>query len=329
MHVSVVILLMVETPARKWNESETWLSPEQRYLKVKSKQKFLFCTIFIFFVCINLIFVLFYSFSSENDARKRWKQLRDYFLKILREPQKSGSAGGVKRKWYLYDRMLFVKAYTGCRQSTTNMEPLSPDDDTAAGADVAPQNSPSSFSLEASGSRAPTPLNGSTAEIDPDILTHQESSPKNNDNINKRPKRSFPQERASQGAFETEMIDAAKRLANNKKQEISEEEHFFLNLVPKLQQMSPLDRMECRGEIHMVVLKYMKRSLNSTSSVARHNDRDQPHLLVMTPIVMGYALWTSITSMVMALCRRHPPMPLDLTLNTCHSISNTRTVDEA
>ncbi|KAK3763711.1 hypothetical protein RRG08_022745 [Elysia crispata] len=212
---------------------------------------------------------------SENDARKRWKQLRDYFLKILREPQKSGSAGGVKRKWYLYDRMLFVKAYTGCRQSTTNMEPLSPDDDTAAGADVAPQNSPSSFSLEASGSRAPTPLNGSTAEIDPDILTHQESSPKNNENINKRPKRSFPQERASQGAFETEMIDAAKRLANNKKQEISEEEHFFLNLVPKLQQMSPLDRMECQGEIHMVVLKYMKRSLNSTSSVARHNDRDQ------------------------------------------------------
>ncbi|GFS05333.1 endonuclease-reverse transcriptase [Elysia marginata] len=33
------------------------------------------------------------------------------------------------------------------------MEPLSPDDDTAADGAVAPQNSPSSFSLEASGSK--------------------------------------------------------------------------------------------------------------------------------------------------------------------------------
>ncbi|GFO11369.1 hypothetical protein PoB_003787400 [Plakobranchus ocellatus] len=61
------------------------------------------------------------------------------------------------------------------------MEPLSLDDDTANDADVAPQNNPSSFSLEASGSRAPTPSNGSTAEADiiQDIITQDESSATN------------------------------------------------------------------------------------------------------------------------------------------------------
>ncbi|GFO25233.1 hypothetical protein PoB_005173800 [Plakobranchus ocellatus] len=64
------------------------------------------------------------------------------------------------------------------------MEPLSLDDDTANDADVAPQNSSSSFSLEASGSRAPTPSNGSTteAEIIQDIITQDESSATNRRN---------------------------------------------------------------------------------------------------------------------------------------------------
>lgn len=174
--------------------------------------------------------------------------------------------------------MLFVKAYTGDRQTTTNMEPLSPDDDTAAVADVASQNSSSAFSLEASGSRAPTPSNESitaeTEEIGQYVNTHDESTPKNRENVKKRLKRPFPQQRASQGAFENEMIEAAKRLGHKKDQEISEEEHFFKNLVPKLQQMSPLDRMECQGEIHMIVLKYMKKSLSSNSCGAGHSDRD-------------------------------------------------------
>ncbi|GFO16004.1 hypothetical protein PoB_004250900 [Plakobranchus ocellatus] len=40
--------------------------------------------------------------------------------------------------------------------------------------------------------------------------------------------------------------------------------------------MSPLDRMECQGEINMIVLKYMKKSLSSTSCGARLSDRDLP-----------------------------------------------------
>ncbi|GFO45043.1 hypothetical protein PoB_007154800 [Plakobranchus ocellatus] len=114
------------------------------------------------------------------------------------------------------------------------MEPLSLDYDTANDADVAPQNSSSSFFLEAYGSRAPTPSNGSTAEAEiiQDIITLDESSATNRRHVNKRPKKSFPQQRASQSAFETEMIEAAKRLANKKEHEISDDEHFKKNLVP-------------------------------------------------------------------------------------------------
>ncbi|GFO00593.1 hypothetical protein PoB_002709800 [Plakobranchus ocellatus] len=72
------------------------------------------------------------------------------------------------------------------------------------------------------------------------------------------------------------MIEAAKRLGNKKEHKISEEEHLFKNLVLRLQQMSPLDRMECQGEMHMIVLKYMKKSLSSITCGARLSDRDSP-----------------------------------------------------
>ncbi|GFO20485.1 hypothetical protein PoB_004699000 [Plakobranchus ocellatus] len=77
------------------------------------------------------------------------------------------------------------------------MEPLSLDYATANDADVAPQNSSSSFSLEASGSRAPTPSNGSTAEAEiiQDIITQDESSATNS--REKRPKKYFPSSRHS------------------------------------------------------------------------------------------------------------------------------------
>ncbi|GFN87886.1 hypothetical protein PoB_001439200 [Plakobranchus ocellatus] len=90
--------------------------------------------------------------------------------------------------------------------------------------------------------------------------------------------------------IETEMIEAAKRLGNKNEHEISEEEHFFENLVPKLKQMSPLDRMECQGEIHMIVLKYMKKCLVEPDSATETH----PHLPVLTPMAMVHSLMNSI-----------------------------------
>ena len=175
--------------------------------------------------------------------------------------------------------MLFIKPYTNDRKTTSNMEPLSPLDQ-ATGDDAASQVSASSVTLEPSRSlesieelevvQLPEPVQTS----DEQILTHTA----------KRPKRPFPQHRNRryQGSFESEMLEAAKRLGQKK--EMSEEEHFFKILVPKLQEMSPFDKMECQAEIHMVVLKYMRRRAPSANlGTNGHSDND-PHPSTSTAI---------------------------------------------
>lgn len=68
-------------------------------------------------------------------------------MKFSREAQKSGSVGGTKSKWYLFDQMLFVKRNISDKKTTSNIEPLPPDDYTLDD-DVASQASQSSFSLD-------------------------------------------------------------------------------------------------------------------------------------------------------------------------------------
>ena len=47
---------------------------------------------------------------TEQTARKKWCTLRDYFVKQHKQmtTAKSGAAASKKKKWYLYDSMLFL-----------------------------------------------------------------------------------------------------------------------------------------------------------------------------------------------------------------------------
>ncbi|GFS18218.1 LINE-1 retrotransposable element ORF2 protein [Elysia marginata] len=91
---------------------------------------------------------VFHQLHQGNDeARKRWKKLRNYFLKSHRETtkSKSGSAGGKKKKWYLHDRMLFILPYISDRNTTSNVLPVPSDEDALDDADNMSQASASSF----------------------------------------------------------------------------------------------------------------------------------------------------------------------------------------
>ena len=210
-----------------------------------------------------------FFFFSEDDARKRWKSLRDYFLKLSREAPKSGSAGGMKRKWFLFDRMLFLKSCMPDRKTTTNMAAPTPDDDTAI--DELSPLSPSSLPSFASGSQATSPSScGAVGNTGAAVLSPED---KHQDEELETPikkfrptsttprmhKNPFPQHRRPVCEFDAGLLEAAKRIGSKEEKELSEEEHFFKNLVPKLQNMNPIERMECQQEIHAVVLKYMKK----------------------------------------------------------------------
>ena len=190
---------------------------------------------------------------------------------------KSGAAGGKKRKWYLYDRMLFILPYTSDRSTTTNVVPL-PSDDVVDAEDNMSQASTSSFtSVQHVGT--PTPIPSPTLTVDE--TNHQDppsnhpgtsesqSQPQHNPRA-RRPKL-FPRKRAKHSEFESEMLKAAQRLGA-KKEETDEDEYFFKNLVPKMKLLNTVDKMKCEVEIHMVVLKYVEKvSKNAVAQPERIN----------------------------------------------------------
>jgi len=48
---------------------------------------------------------------SANDAAKRWKSLRDTFMKIIADERQPNGSGRVPRrkKWRFYDQMSFIR----------------------------------------------------------------------------------------------------------------------------------------------------------------------------------------------------------------------------
>ena len=183
---------------------------------------------------------------------------------------KSGAAGGKKRKWYLYDRMLFILPYISDRSTRTNVAPLSSDEDRDAENNMS-QASTSSFTSVQHVDTL-TPITSSTVDE-----TNHQDPPSNHPGTsesqfqpqhNPRPRRPklFPQQRAKHSVFESEILKAARRLCTIRK-ETDEDEYFFKNLVPKMKLLNTVDKMKCQAEIHMVVLKYVEKA--SENAVAQ------------------------------------------------------------
>ncbi|GFO18961.1 hypothetical protein PoB_004546600 [Plakobranchus ocellatus] len=204
---------------------------------------------------------------------------------------KSGAAGGKKRKWYLYDRMLFIVPLNISDTSTTsNVPPVSSDEDVLDDEDTMSQASTSSFiSAQNVDTLTPAPLptlaidescNQDTPSNHP---TTSESQPQAQQNPRPRRPKLVPQRRAQATEFEAEMLKAAQRLAT-KQVESDEDEHFFKNLihVPKMKLLNIVDKMKCQAEIHMVVLKYVEKA--SDSAVL------QPERVYQTPVHTSTAL---------------------------------------
>ena len=232
------------------------------------------------------MYIFFYLFT-DDEARKK---LRDYFQKTHREltTNKSGAAGSKKRKCYLYDRMLFSLPFLGDRSTTTNVAPLSSDEDVLDSEDSTSQASTSSCpSTQCMDTPTPT-LPDETNNQDPPATRPVRSDSTSQPQQSAAPRRPklFPQHRAQQSQFEFEMLRAAQRVGEKKVEtvEIDEDEHFFKSLIPKIKLLNTVDKMKCQAELHMVVLKYVEAASNSTVLQREPGQQATPQTPVYTSI---------------------------------------------
>ncbi|RUS91301.1 hypothetical protein EGW08_000915 [Elysia chlorotica] len=208
--------------------------------------------------------------SDEAESRKRWKKLRDYFLKTHRETTtcKSGSAGGKKKKWYLYDRMLFILPFISDRNTASNVTAISSDEDIDNGDDNMSQASSTSFTFSFSqATSTPDPL-------PPNTIADSELSEAST-SAEEKPQPKFPQSRKRKRTdFEREMLRAVQRLGarkeSQKSEELDEDEYFFKSLVPKMRRMDITNKIACQGKILNIVLEHIIKSEAASKGSPTH-----------------------------------------------------------
>ena len=158
--------------------------------------------------------------SPGDDARKRWKKMRDYFQKCHREMSslKSGSGSGKKRKCFLYDSLLFLVPHLNNRKTETNM-PESSDEDIP--------DLDESMSLDPSLSTHPPPTPATRQEetaINEDVnaTTENPRTPQRSTKCRRRTK--FPHERKSQADIDSKLLTAITTLGQNTAAQITQRE---------------------------------------------------------------------------------------------------------
>lgn len=88
-----------------------------------------------------------YILNVEEDCRRKWKSLRDMFIKDKRSEQRRRASGGTHRSWKYSWQMAFLTPFIQSRSSQANATIDDPDDerDDEDGEDERPAESNSSF----------------------------------------------------------------------------------------------------------------------------------------------------------------------------------------
>ena len=64
------------------------------------------------YIISPLVITVYLLELLENEVKKKWKNLRDTFIKELREKKKpSGSARKNRKEWYLFENMKFIMPF--------------------------------------------------------------------------------------------------------------------------------------------------------------------------------------------------------------------------
>ncbi|GFR64704.1 hypothetical protein ElyMa_000184200, partial [Elysia marginata] len=99
-------------------------------------------------------------------------------------------------------------------------------------------------------------------------------------------KRKYPQERYTANPVNDKMLDTISRIGTKlaQKEVLDEDEYFCRSLISKIKSLDPFSKLECQAEIQMVILRYMRRSVQAaegrqsqTYRSRQGSDYDQYH----------------------------------------------------
>ncbi|KAK3758353.1 hypothetical protein RRG08_004174 [Elysia crispata] len=202
---------------------------------------------------------------NDQTARKKWTTLRDYFQKTHRQltNTKSGSGTEKHRKWYLYDSLLFLLPHIGDRASSSNLSP-----------DQLEENEPT-FSVgdnsqDRSSTLSPAPSTSTQSQA---VEVH--AQPLLTPTPSAARKRKYPQERYAANPVDEKMLETISNIGTRiaQKEVLDEDEHFCRSLVSKIKSLDPFSKLECQAEIQMVILRYMRRSVQGAEGRQTHTYR--------------------------------------------------------
>ena len=176
----------------------------------------------------------------------------------------SGAAASKKKKWYLYDSMLFLLPFLMDRKTCSNLSDDSDVDDgsTLHASDAnfqAPVES-FSFSQDTDIQSQDSLPQESVSEQSPAVAdTQSQGKTTGQTSSIKKRRAKFPQERAERDSLDRDILQAIKDMGGRHtetKVDEDEDELFFRSLVPKLKRLDPLTKMECQAEINAQTLKF-------------------------------------------------------------------------
>lgn len=219
-----------------------------------------------------ILLVTIIIFSTESDCKEKWHQLRSNFMREKRKltTHTSGSASIKAKKWVFYDAMEFLIPYVTPRATSCNVPPPNEDinsefdmddaapDDTSSTTNIT--DAPDSVRSVQTATNVDVCEGGSTSTSTPVIK--QPSSTAKKPNTNKRRRCELPSD--VDGQIVGELQKLREQAVCKNENESDPDRQFLLSLLPLMKQLSPIDSIDIKIEIHQAFRRKLAKDQNSS-----------------------------------------------------------------
>ncbi|XP_073803716.1 uncharacterized protein isoform X6 [Danio rerio] len=190
--------------------------------------------------------------QTEEVCRKKWKSLRDTYLKERRKEteKRSGSAAGSGKKWRFSAVLSFLDPFVSPRETSGNMErggeesqPAGYEGETETAAEGQSETDMTgSFLSSEPGSTLPEPAAASASPLGPSTSAAVPTASR---------KRAHKRQREEPPEVERQLLEALRNCPSSSPH--SEDELFLLSLLPTLQRLPPQTKEFVKFQIHKLI----------------------------------------------------------------------------